>query len=854
MSINSLTSWITSSNKFQREYTCLLKKSVCSQISNLIRDNSENDENIVDWAYLISCASILAHSTDGTVLDIAYRICQATVCEAGLQREYKSAAAAIFDLSANSSAIALSESRHLIDSNFRSRIPWGTVLDAKQKQFSNSVIDGDKVAILNEFQKEVYDSFEFNHAVTVSAPTSAGKSFVILQIISEFIKEHPLAKIVYIVPTRALIQQVEMDIRGHLKQSIARVEITSVPVLPDNYGTKSCVFIFTQERLQWVLNEHPEMFVDLVVVDEAHKIGDRARGILLEQVLQRISHDSTTRFIFSSPMSENPDALYRVLSAEGKRKEIVSEIVTVNQNLIWVSKTGTATTKWSVDFLSQGQKIHLGHLECERITNKSMRLPILSYRIAAGKSGNLLYVNGAAEAEKVALQLKSLIINDDPTYKPSDRVMELVKLIRKTIHPDYSLIETLKAGVAFHYGNMPLAVRNEIEDLFKIGDITFLVCTSTLIEGVNLPAKSIFIRGPRKGHDMPMAEMDFWNLAGRAGRQGKEFQGNIFCLDAEDDRVWINGTPAERKKYKIKSTIDTIVTTHRSDLLEHIRSRQTVTSSSGNEMDYAYTYFLAAYYKYGRVSNSYMSELYGKSLCKEIDEALESALSNVEVPATILSKNQGVNPLAQQKLLEYFKKFERDSIELIPPYPEDDDAQEKYLHIIGRISSNLTGDSYKLNAYRSVLITNWLRGYGLARIIADNIRWHNKNKTGKNTATIIRETMRDIEEYARFRFLKYTTCYIDVLKLYLGTKGDCAAIDKIPQLNLWLEFGASKTTQISLMAMGFTRTAALEFSDLIVDENYNKEQCLHWFQTNNINAMDLPASIINEAGRIIKLQ
>ena len=452
------------------------------------------------------------------------------------------------------------------------------------------------------------------------------------------------------------------------------------------------------------------------------------------------------------------------------------------------------------------------------------------------------------------MQLKSLIINDDPTYKPSDRVMELVKLIRKTIHPDYSLIETLKAGVAFHYGNMPLAVRNEIEDLFKIGEITFLVCTSTLIEGVNLAAKSIFIRGPRKGHDMPMAEMDFWNLAGRAGRQGKEFQGNIFCLDAEDDRVWINGTPAERKKYKIKSTIDTIVTTHRSDLLEHIRSRQTVTSSSGNEMDYAYTYFLAAYYKYGRVSNSYMSELYGKSLCKEIDEALESALSNVEVPATILSKNQGVNPLAQQKLLEYFKKFERDSIELIPPYPEDDDAQEKYLHIIGRISSNLTGDSYKLNAYRSVLITNWLRGYGLARIIADSIRWHNKNKTGKNTATIIRETMRDIEEYARFRFLKYTTCYIDVLKLYLGTKGDCAAIDKIPQLNLWLEFGASKTTQISLMAMGFTRTAALEFSDLIVDENYNKEQCLHWFQTNNINAMDLPASIINEAGRIIKLQ
>lgn len=851
MSLNTLISRITSSDKFQREYTCLLKKSVCSQIPNLICEDDHNEKE-VDWSYLISCASILARSSNGKILDIAYRICQATICEADLQKEYKSAAAMIFDLSANSSAIDLSKSRRLIDNNFRSNVPWGTIIDAKQKQFSNSIVDGERIAVLNEFQKEVYTAFDSNQAVTVSAPTSAGKSFVLLHILSDFIQENPVAKTVYIVPTRALIQQVEMDIRGHLKQLAVNIEITSVPVLPEHFYTKACAFVFTQERLQWVLNEHPGIRFDLIIVDEAHKIGDRARGILLQQVLQQVSYENTTKFIFASPMSENPSALYRVIKPEGKRKEIISEIVTVNQNLIWVSKAGTTTTTWNIDLLSQGQKFYLGHLECERITKTSLRLPILAYRIAAGKKGNLLYVNGAADAEKVALQLKSLVLNDKPDFSPSQRVIELIKLIRKTIHPNYALIETLKAGVAFHYGNMPLAVRNEIEELFKIGDISFLVCTSTLIEGVNLPAKSIFVRGPRKGHNMPMNEMDFWNLAGRAGRQGKEFQGNIFCLDAGDDRVWTNGTPIERKKYRIKSTVDIIVETQRSELLEYIKSKQTVTSKS--EMDYAYTYFLDAYYKYGKIVNSFMPDLYGMELCRSIDEAFEQALSDIEVPATILSKNQGVNPLAQQKLFEYFKKFDRDDAELIPPYPEEDDAQEKYLHIIGRISSNLTGDPYRLNAYRSVLITNWLRGYGLARIIADNIRWHSKNQTGKNTATIIRDTMRDIEEYARFRFLKYTTCYIDVLKLYFGSKGDYASIDKIPQLNLWLEFGASKTTQISLMAMGFTRTAALEFSDLIVDENYDKEQCLRWFLTNNIHAMDLPASIINEAERIIELQ
>lgn len=851
MSLDSLISRIISSPKFQGEYTKLLKKSVCSQIPDIICNETFNT-TAFDWSYLISCASILAQSTDGKILDIAYRICQSTICEQELPKNYKNAAAMIFDLTANSAATNLSKARHLIDSAYKSNIPLGTLIDAARKQISNSIIDGGKVVVLNEFQKDVYSAFESNQTVTISAPTSAGKSFILLQILSDFIKEKTDGKAVYIVPTRALIQQVEMDIREHFVQIGLSVEVTSVPVLPEDFHHKACIFVFTQERLQWVLNEHPKVPLDLIIVDEAHKIGDRARGILLQQVLQQVSYDCTAKFIFASPMSENPSAMFRVIKPEKHQKEIISEIVTVNQNLIWVSKADSGTTKWNIELLSQGNKLPLGHLECERITKPSMRLPILAYRIAAGGKGNLLYVNGAAEAEKVAVQLKSLVLNALPHYTPSQRVFDLIKLIIKTIHPNYALIETLKAGVAFHYGNMPLAIRNEIEDLFKIGDISFLVCTSTLIEGVNLPAKSIFVRGPKKGQNTPMNEIDFWNLAGRAGRQGKEFQGNIFCLDAGDDRVWVNGTPQERKKYLIKSTVDIIVENKTDELLRYIKSKETTTSKS--ELDYAYTYFLTTYYKYGKVSNSFMPDLYGRTLCQNIDEALAQVLSNIEIPSAILSKNQGVNPLAQQKLFEYFKQFQREDNELIPPYPEDDNAQEKYLHIIGRISSNLTGEPYKLNAYRSVLITNWMRGYGLARIISDNIRWHNKTQTGKNIAAIIRDTMRDIEEYARFRFLKYSTCYIDILKLYFMTKGDIESINKIPQINLWLEFGASRTTQISLMAMGFTRTAALEYSDLIVDENYSKEQCLQWFLTNNIHALDLPESIVAEADRIIGLQ
>ena len=74
---------------------------------------------------------------------------------------------------------------------------------------------------------------------------------------------------------------------------------------------------------------------------------------------------------------------------------------------------------------------------------------------------------------------------------------------------------------------------------------------SVAIEGVNLSCRTIVLRGPRKGKGHPMEAHDFWNLAGRAGRWGDEFQGNIICIDPLDVNAWPTGVPA-RARYPIK--------------------------------------------------------------------------------------------------------------------------------------------------------------------------------------------------------------------------------------------------------------------------------------------------------------
>ena len=62
-----------------------------------------------------------------------------------------------------------------------------------------------------------------------------------------------------------------------------------------------------------------------------------------------------------------------------------------------------------------------------------------------------------------------------------------------------------------------------------------MFCTSTLLEGVNLPAKNIFIFSNAIGNSK-FSDVDFWNLAGRAGRFSKELSGNIICVRIEDKK------------------------------------------------------------------------------------------------------------------------------------------------------------------------------------------------------------------------------------------------------------------------------------------------------------------------------
>jgi replicative superfamily II helicase len=174
-----------------------------------------------------------------------------------------------------------------------------------------------------------------------------------------------------------------------------------------------------------------------------------------------------------------------------------------------------------------GRETKIGEISTQlRLRTRIDHLAHLPIALCNGHA-NLIYANGADEAEDIALGLLKQLEFEGP----SPRLLALSKLAKESVHPKYLLVECVLRGIGFHYANIPAQLRQEIESAFADGELKYLVCTSTLLQGVNLPAKNIFMLKPTRGQGKPLEPSDFWNLAGRAGRLRREFQGNIFLIN-----------------------------------------------------------------------------------------------------------------------------------------------------------------------------------------------------------------------------------------------------------------------------------------------------------------------------------
>jgi hypothetical protein len=810
----------------------------------------------IDWNHALLCSSALTCADTEVAVDAALRVIQGCLTDELARPTHRQAAAVLLERLGNRRAVELAERRDLLTAEAWEDAPAPLQLDVIRRRMELTIplANGEQIAA-NPFQRDFWTSAAEHGWLSVSAPTSAGKSYIVKRWFEQRAQQTDTFRGVYLVPTRALVDEVGRDLRREFAQQDVAVFV--IPWDREIGSHKKEIFVLTQERLHLLQERDAKFAGELLFVDEAQKFGDGARGVLLQHVLdEALRRRPDAQVLFASPSSVNPELLLQGAPACSKPDRVISEMVTVNQNLLWVN--ASAPDSWTVELVTGGEPKRVGSVKPAVRPKRGQRLALIAAALGGVQPGNVVYVNGAADAEKTASQIAGALQGKvDLAEHPG--ILALGELVTKTVHRDYKLNAVLANGVAFHYGNMPLILRAEIERLFREEVLLYLVCTSTLLEGVNLPCRSIFARGPTRGANRPMTIPDFWNLAGRAGRWGTEFRGNVVCVDTTNP-VW-HDVPRERVRQPLRRASDEVLSDLGS-LREFIAAESAAAAASEHPLMASVFSFLATRVRQDQPLRSIPGVTLSAKDAKDLEQRIREALAPVQLPVELMARHAGISPVAMQVLLDYFRRHQ--TPETLPlAVPDTDGSALSYTKALSRSRDYLGTKSFgsdKRCAMLGILVRDWMRGYALARLIAERINYARtrtdtkpaeKPVKGPDTATIIRDTLDDVEQIARFAAPKYLACYHDILGFHLADSDESLSMST-DTLTMMLELGVSQPSEVSMMSLGLSRTSAVALSELAIANDMTPEQALAWLRAHPVERLAVPALVRNEISELLE--
>ncbi len=669
-------------------------------------------------------------------------------------------------------------------------------------------------------QKKIYDSLSLN-TFSYSAPTSMGKSMMIRVFIREQIEKGSSINFALVIPSKALINELKSDIINDLKDILKEKKYRVVSNIGDEALSRDdshYVFVVTPERLLYILLNRPEISIGYLFIDESHKISCfNTRGPYYYKVVEILkSRDPSTKFIFAAPNIPNPGEYLKMTGRKWSEKNYyrttyspVSQIkMLVNlergQLRAFNDLTSSFSPVISLDFDGNADSKFVSWLQ--RIVQSGER-----------KRKTLVYVYRKSDAFKYARALAAKM----PKLN-NPKLDALAKEIRDEIHKGYELASFIEKGIAAHVGYLPPSIRIQIEDLFKEedGGIFVLCCTSTLIEGVNLPAENLVITSSKTGQT-ELSEIEFRNLIGRVGRVSSTLYGNVFMVDGlqrreKNDYEKLLGSDIPEQKLSVVGNLTTDEKIYVIECLKEgvVKFGKYPENQPDDRAAMMRKFGLTLLSDIMKDRNSIVLEEF-KNYMKDGDrKIIKEKFTKEKLPV-----DDDISVSADQTL----------TLEMAITgglrYPEviNYDSILGFLQTLSRIFNwkayepkKKLGNDNQLKRY-SVLLAKWMGGDGLSQIVVDAIDYQkdhpdrfylNGRKSYYDNANpdhvnqVIEDTLETLENVILFSisnyFLKFSTTVKDLTKVSrLGN--DWAE---------FIEYGSHNETSIWLQKIGFSRESA----------------------------------------------
>lgn len=370
---------------------------------------------------------------------------------------------------------------------------------------------------LYPFQQTAVETIDAGNSVIVAAPTGAGKTLIAEYAIEKALRED--RRIVYTSPIKALSNQKYRDFTEAYpdKVGIMTGDVTLNPTAP--------VLIMTTEIFRNTLFEDPRRLEDIqyVIYDEIHYLDDPDRGTVWEESLI-FAPDQIGVIALSATISNLDEFAAWIGRIRNKPLVLVrtDERPVPLTHHLYTDEFGIQDLKRLRGTMRRPPKRRrsrfnvLDHLEreklmpalyfcfsrkaCERRARENMHRQLLS----------------GAEERRIRAEFDALCdVFQVGHFRQIERLGRLAQ-----------------RGIAYHHAGMLPTFKEIIERLFTGGMLKLLFTTETFALGVNMPARAVVFESLRKFNGVgfvPLPTLDYYQMAGRAGRQGIDTEGSVFA-------------------------------------------------------------------------------------------------------------------------------------------------------------------------------------------------------------------------------------------------------------------------------------------------------------------------------------
>jgi len=398
-----------------------------------------------------------------------------------------------------------------------------------------------------------------SRGIVVNLPTSSGKTliaeFKILQALNQFEN----GWIAYVVPTRALVNQITNRLRKDLGNEPLNLKIEKMSgALEIDYFEEQLieektfdVLITTYEKLNLLIRQGIEEELGrrlvLLIVDEAHNIESPERGLNLEMLISTVKSDCKyANLLLLTPFIPNSEEVSKWISPDNpKSVEIQLHWWKPNDQVIGIYYAEGEKRNWRTFFkplitthhtLFFDKKIQIGNyndifnVPRSKLNNKSLLTSIVAKQLE--KVGSLLIV--AQTLGQTHNIVESLYRYFD--FIEDEDISLIKRFVAAELGENFPLVKYLSKGIGIHHAGLPDEIRYLMEWLMEENKLRVLVATTTIAQGINFPVSAILMAS----YSYPFEEMpvrDFWNIVGRAGRIDQKSLGIVgIAVKNEDDK------------------------------------------------------------------------------------------------------------------------------------------------------------------------------------------------------------------------------------------------------------------------------------------------------------------------------